>query len=482
MKTYRIFFTLIILVACGYGCSNHIVEQDERQNVVLIFKDAPEQTSTMRFLGKLSVKGRGTVNYVDSSLTLVEYVPKKIGYDTITVPAFGGYAEILHTYQAIEDIPYLLMAGDTVLFTYGSDLRPRLISLVSERNTNVYNILWNDPRCVQPCGYSTKTTLSSVEYQRAFELWNKLDNSTPESIVKKIHQLYINLDSLRMEYDAYCKYIADKMDSKAVFDLPPVYVDYYKKVVFEEKDESFIKDLNSPKSDSLLHYVSNYIKLLDYPFDKSIQDPLYRFNMAIADSGISLMAKYIILRHLIKQIVFAGSPYPQDTVNQCLANYTTLTGDSLTFRSVPNTSDEMIVSDFSGMTFHFPKLMERFIGKVIYVDFWASWCSPCIQEIKSLLELENEYENSDVVFLSFSIDEDDNQWIKTASKYGLKSYSYRVLNRDSKFLKEIELAYVPRFLVFDKTGKLVNMNAPRPSSGNVMAILDMLLKDNVKQQ
>lgn len=178
-------FTLIILVACGYGCSNHIVEQDERQDVVLIFKDAPEQISTMRFLGKLSVKGRGTVNYVDSSLTLVEYVPKEIGYDTITVPAFGGYAEILHTYQAIEDIPYLLMAGDTVLFTYGSDLRPRPISLVSERNTNVYNILWNDPGCVQPCGYSTKTILSSVEYQRAFELWNELDRSTPESIVKK---------------------------------------------------------------------------------------------------------------------------------------------------------------------------------------------------------------------------------------------------------------------------------------------------------
>lgn len=90
------------------------------------------------------------------------------------------------------------------------------------------------------------------------------------------------------------------------------------------------------------------------------------------------------------------------------------------------------------------------MGKVIYVDFWASWCSPCIQEIKSLLELENEYEDSDVVFLSFSVDEDDNQWIKTASKYELKSYSYRVLNRDSKFLKEIGLAYVPRFLILTK--------------------------------
>ena len=45
-------------------------------------------------------------------------------------------------------------------------------------------------------------------------------------------------------------------------------------------------------------------------------------------------------------------------------------------------------------------------GKVILIDFWATWCGPCIKEIPSLIELEKEYYGKDITFVSISFDKD----------------------------------------------------------------------------
>lgn len=119
------------------GCSSPFSERETPAQTVIIFHDAPPQSSTSRFVGTLTTPPEGTLIYVDTLLRRNYYVPRTLGYDTLVVPAPYGYAEVLHRNQTIEELPFLLQAGDTVLFTYGPTMRPELRSLTSDENTRL---------------------------------------------------------------------------------------------------------------------------------------------------------------------------------------------------------------------------------------------------------------------------------------------------------------------------------------------------------
>lgn len=65
-----------------------------------------------------------------------------------------------------------------------------------------------------------------------------------------------------------------------------------------------------------------------------------------------------------------------------------------------------------------PHKLSEFFGKVIYIDVWASWCGPCRKEIPHIARHYTEYYkgNDKVMFLSISVDEDENAWKKAMEK------------------------------------------------------------------
>ena len=106
-------------------------------------------------------------------------------------------------------------------------------------------------------------------------------------------------------------------------------------------------------------------------------------------------------------------------------------------------------------------------GKNVYVDVWATWCGPCIREIPSLKEVEHDYENKNITFISISIDKasDKEKWEKFIEERELGGTQ---LFADGEWNSEIALAYnikgIPRFLLIDESGKIVKADAPRPSN------------------
>jgi thiol-disulfide isomerase/thioredoxin len=117
----------------------------------------------------------------------------------------------------------------------------------------------------------------------------------------------------------------------------------------------------------------------------------------------------------------------------------------------------------------------KFKGKVVLVDVWATWCGPCVAEIPHLKKLEEEMAGKDVVFISYSIDEmkDLAKWkefVKAKKLGGVQ------LIGDAGFKSPICTAYkitsIPRFMVFDRNGKIVSVAAPRPSSPDLKTLLE----------
>ena len=117
--------------------------------------------------------------------------------------------------------------------------------------------------------------------------------------------------------------------------------------------------------------------------------------------------------------------------------------------------------------------LSDFKGKVVLVDVWATWCGPCRGEIPYLKKLEEEMHGTDVVFIGVSVDEakDKQKWLDFVEKEGLKGVQL-LASGWSKITKDYKINGIPRFMVFDRDGKIVSVDAPRPSSPELKKMLE----------
>ncbi len=117
--------------------------------------------------------------------------------------------------------------------------------------------------------------------------------------------------------------------------------------------------------------------------------------------------------------------------------------------------------------------------KVTYVDFWASWCGPCRGEMPASQDLRAAYQDKDVNFVYISLDENADDWMNANTKFALPAgHSFLIPNASqSSIPAQFALNSIPRYMLIDSTGNVVNDNAPRPSeSGMIRASLDKMLK------
>jgi len=117
-------------------------------------------------------------------------------------------------------------------------------------------------------------------------------------------------------------------------------------------------------------------------------------------------------------------------------------------------------------------------GKVVYVDVWATWCGPCKREIPYLKEVEEEYHNENVAFVSISIDveKDYDAWKNMVTEKELGGIQLMAdSDWKSKFVTDYGIKGIPRFILIDTEGNIINSDAPRPSSSKIRAVLDGLL-------
>ncbi|MGV8947597.1 MAG: TlpA family protein disulfide reductase [Lutibacter sp.] len=107
--------------------------------------------------------------------------------------------------------------------------------------------------------------------------------------------------------------------------------------------------------------------------------------------------------------------------------------------------------------------LESLKGKLVYIDIWGTWCIPCIQEIPSLKKIEKEFRDKDIYFVSICIRDKKEKFEEFVKENELSGIQLFAPDTDISFFEEYQLKTVPRFILIDKEGKILDANAYKPS-------------------
>lgn len=102
----------------------------------------------------------------------------------------------------------------------------------------------------------------------------------------------------------------------------------------------------------------------------------------------------------------------------------------------------------------FKNIIKKHKEKTLVIEIWASWCGDCVKAMPKIKELQAN--NPDVDYVFISMDKTADKWKTGIEKHELKGEHY-MANDQMKgvFGKAIDLDWIPRYIILDKTGKIV---------------------------
>lgn len=116
--------------------------------------------------------------------------------------------------------------------------------------------------------------------------------------------------------------------------------------------------------------------------------------------------------------------------------------------------------------------------KFLVLDFWATWCAPCLDEMPAALKFEESLKSKNIGYVFLSYDSRVKTWQKKSAELGLK-YSYRINETAKPYLMEkLNMGNIPRYVVVDNIGNVLIKYAPSPSDPKFPKMIDSLLTIN----
>ncbi len=279
------------------------------------------------------------------------------------------------------------------------------------------------------------------------------------------------LGSSKLQYESYHKY-ALGLDSFSVSN------DFYS---FQEMLD--ISDSSNLTYPAFKGYVNGAVdsRTIELKSSTGIDDYAINYVNALNELVTIKSLKADMLFSLIKYRYLSISDQMRDEV---VSDFKSLSND-------PEKNDEVdeIVNQFAKINkgepapdFAFANIegdtlsMADFADMVVYIDVWATWCGPCIAEHPAMEKLQQRFKNSPVAFIAVSTDSSPVPWKKMVEERKLGGiHLYAPGAWKSKINEDYVINSIPRFILIDKEGKIVDANAARPS-GDIGDQIDELLK------
>ncbi|MFA5014080.1 MAG: TlpA disulfide reductase family protein [Actinomycetota bacterium] len=135
--------------------------------------------------------------------------------------------------------------------------------------------------------------------------------------------------------------------------------------------------------------------------------------------------------------------------------------------NVSSSDVDFTLDDLSGKEIS----LSDFKGKIVVLNFWATWCPPCIAEIPDFVEIFNEYRDKDVQFIGVS-DEDISMLKSFAAYYDI---NYPILTDDKNIMAVWGIRAIPTTFVFDRNGKIVFENVGMMTREQIRNVIEDVL-------
>jgi thiol-disulfide isomerase/thioredoxin len=226
-----------------------------------------------------------------------------------------------------------------------------------------------------------------------------------------------------------------------------------KYLLFVSKDKNEPQDFSKKHLETQLNIIEKFFKggVKDY----AITQTLHTFFNNLTYKNITLIQESCI--GYLSKIEDEKYKIELENISKKLAQYKNALPDE-----VLNTK----VTDINGNTITLKEIFKQNENVIKVIDFWASWCSPCIEEIKISYENRQKLaQENKVIFYYFSIDKDQEKWknkVSALKKYGINKNQY-LIDENSILKSYFNIYSIPRYTILDKENKLFLINAPSPS-------------------
>lgn len=242
--------------------------------------------------------------------------------------------------------------------------------------------------------------------------------------------------------------------------------------IFQEKHGEAINSFNKK-------YSYMYRKLPSKKFFDSKIDKMKE----VLETKSDLIFNIIRLQNSIRKMTKDFAPYTdgelkyikQEISNKNIANYLDIANNNLKAKLEANKTktgfNVNTVEKTEGDEL-FESMIAKFKGKVIYVDFWATWCGPCISGIKRMAPLKEEMKDKDVVFLYISAPSSPEKTWKNKIP-NIKGEHYRVTQDEWNYLtNKFKVTGIPHYALVNKKGELVNSKLGHMQNSELQKLLE----------
>lgn len=539
MTILSIIIVIKLVSSCNKNNSNNnfIKKKQKVENglVTLIFENAPESTF-ISTKNNVNLGGREYFNYIASFIDedgVTQYIkPKRTPIkDTINISTRDSKIEIYFTQLGLEGLSYLFLNGDIILVTYKGG-KPEIKIL--NRTPKQYDYSFENIR-----EYRKENELTIFELVFRHLSIPKSTNSLSKEQIKELFENNIKTNAIKLQ-DSLVYQIrlldslrANDLISKNIYNYYNHKLNYINWSILAKN-----KELNNTEQPN--KGINEDFKNTKKPFLDKQKDKAKNTKSSIINAGDSLFQYQFFQNFLTNQFLpnyvenqtkrtyynyknFGGSYYswdvvfdsiqksklysekikqfllygymdkiaidmPAETVNKYYNKFKKSNNNS-TYVDLINgkyqldsmSTDKLILKDSFNNTSYLEDILEKNRGKLIYIDFWASWCKPCIDEIPYKNKLRTDYANKKVVFISISFDKYLEEW-KSSQVYKLSNnltYNFVIKKPNlSKLIKDNHIIFVPRYLLYNQSGKLLDPNASHPNSEEIRNLFDKHLKIN----